>query len=36
MLLKVDALLGKGATDEARKMLAMIPDGPYENPSYTT
>ena len=34
VLLKVDALLGKGATDEARKMLAKIPVGPYENPSY--
>jgi tetratricopeptide (TPR) repeat protein len=34
ILLKVDALLGKGATEEAAKMLAKIPVGPYENPSY--
>ncbi len=34
VLLKVDALLGKGATEEAAKMLARIPAGPYENPSY--
>ena len=34
VLLKVDALLGKGATEEAAKMLTRIPAGPYENPSY--
>jgi tetratricopeptide (TPR) repeat protein len=34
ILLKVDALLGKGAADEANKVLARIPSGPYENPSY--
>jgi Flp pilus assembly protein TadD len=34
ILLKVDALMGKGSTDEAAKVLAMVPDGPYENPSY--
>ena len=34
VLLKVDALLGKGATDDAAKVLARIPAGPYENASY--
>jgi len=34
VLLKVDALLGKGGTDEASKVLAKLPDGPYENPNY--
>jgi Flp pilus assembly protein TadD len=34
VLLKVDALMGKGAMDEAAKTLAMVPSGPYENPSY--
>jgi Flp pilus assembly protein TadD/predicted Zn-dependent protease with MMP-like domain len=34
VLLKVDALLGKGATEEAARVLTRIPDGPYENPSY--
>jgi tetratricopeptide (TPR) repeat protein len=35
VLLKVDALLGKGDTDEARKAMAMLPDGPLDNASYT-
>jgi Flp pilus assembly protein TadD len=34
VLLKVDALLGKGDTEAARRALATIPDGPFENPSY--
>ena len=34
ILLKVDALLGKGLADEAAKMLSRIPAGPYENPAY--
>jgi tetratricopeptide (TPR) repeat protein len=34
VLLKVDALLGKGLTEDAAKMLAKIPAGPYENPTY--
>jgi tetratricopeptide (TPR) repeat protein len=34
VLLKVDALLGKGATEEASRQLARIPPGPYENPTY--
>jgi tetratricopeptide (TPR) repeat protein len=34
ILLKVDALLGKGATEDAAKVLARIPAGPYENPNY--
>jgi tetratricopeptide (TPR) repeat protein len=35
LLLKFDALLGKGEREEARAVLARIPDGPYENPSHT-
>ncbi len=34
VLLKVDALLGKGATEEASRVLSKIPAGPYESPSY--
>ena len=34
MLLKVDALMAKGDADAARKALALIPDGPFESPSY--
>jgi tetratricopeptide (TPR) repeat protein len=34
VLLKVDALMGKGLKEEAAKALAMVPAGPYENPSY--
>jgi tetratricopeptide (TPR) repeat protein len=35
VLLKVDALLGKGDVDDARKAMAMLPDGPFDNASYT-
>jgi tetratricopeptide (TPR) repeat protein len=35
ILLKVDALLGKGELDAAKKAITIVPDGPYENPSYT-
>jgi tetratricopeptide (TPR) repeat protein len=35
LLLKVDALLGKGDVEEARKAMAMLPDGPFDNASYT-
>src|SRR5512141_2227804 len=31
---KVDALMGKGNVEEAAKAMAIIPDGPFENPSY--
>lgn len=31
MLLKVDALLGKGEHDEARKVALAVPEGPFEN-----
>jgi tetratricopeptide (TPR) repeat protein len=34
VLLKVDALMGKGARDEAAKVLATVPSGPYENANY--
>jgi tetratricopeptide (TPR) repeat protein len=34
VLLKADALLGKGQSEEAAKALALIPAGPYDNPSY--
>jgi tetratricopeptide (TPR) repeat protein len=34
VLLKVDALMGKGVREEAAKALSMVPSGPYENPSY--
>jgi len=34
VLLKVDALMGKGQKDDATKALGMVPPGPYENPSY--
>jgi tetratricopeptide (TPR) repeat protein len=34
VLLKVDALLGKGATEEAAKSMTQIPEGPFESPSY--
>lgn len=34
ILLKVDALLGKGSTEEAGRAMALIPDGPFESPSY--
>jgi tetratricopeptide (TPR) repeat protein len=35
VLLKVDAQLGKGDVDDARKAMAMLPDGPFDNASYT-
>jgi tetratricopeptide (TPR) repeat protein len=34
ILLKVDAHLGKGDTEGARRALATMPDGPFENPNY--
>ena len=34
ILLKVDALLGKGASEQAAKLLGTIPAGPYDNPPY--
>jgi tetratricopeptide (TPR) repeat protein len=34
VLLKVDALLGKGDGDSARRALARLPDGPFANPNY--
>ncbi len=34
LLLKFDALMGKGARDEAKKVLDQVPDGPYENPGH--
>jgi len=34
VLLKVDALMGKGKTEEAAKAMAIIPEGPFEHPSY--
>jgi tetratricopeptide (TPR) repeat protein len=35
ILLKVDALLGKGDPAEAKRAMALIPDGPFENSNYT-
>lgn len=35
LLLKFDALLAKGDADEATKVVAKIPPGPYDNPSHT-
>ncbi len=34
VLLKVDALMAKGDFDEAKKAMAMIPDGPFESATY--
>ncbi len=34
LLLKFDALMGKSQRDEARDVLAHIPEGPYENPGH--
>lgn len=34
LLLRVDALLGKGDVEEAKRNMARLPDPPYENPSY--
>ena len=35
VLLKVDALLGKGDVAEATRAMAFLPDGPFEGASYT-
>ena len=35
LLLKIDALLAKGDVAEATRSVARIPEGPWENPSYT-
>jgi len=35
LLLKIDALLAKGDVAEAKRSVARIPEGPWENPSYT-
>jgi len=35
MLLKVDALLGKGEQNEARRAMVMLPDGPFASASTT-
>ncbi len=35
LLLKFDALVGKSDREEAKKVLARVPEGPYENPSHT-
>jgi tetratricopeptide (TPR) repeat protein len=35
ILLKVDALLGKGDREEAKRVMRQLPDEPFENPSYT-
>lgn len=34
LLLRVDALLGKGDTEEAKKCMTRLPEPPFENPSY--
>lgn len=34
LLLKFDALLGKGDTEEAAEVVARIPSGPYDNPAH--
>jgi Flp pilus assembly protein TadD len=34
LLLKFDALLGKGETEEATALVAKIPAGPYDNPNH--
>jgi tetratricopeptide (TPR) repeat protein len=34
LLLRVDALLGKGDSEEAKKSMARLPDPPFENDSY--
>jgi tetratricopeptide (TPR) repeat protein len=34
ILLKVDALMAKGDVEQARKAMAMIPEGPFESPGY--
>ncbi|MDI1479015.1 tetratricopeptide repeat protein [Polyangium sp. y55x31] len=35
LLLKFDALLAKGDTDEAARVVERIPNGPYDNPNHT-
>jgi tetratricopeptide (TPR) repeat protein len=35
LLLKFDALLGKGDHEEARRVVLKIPGGPYDNPNHT-
>lgn len=35
VLLKVDALMGKGESAEAKRAMKMIPEGPFENATYT-
>lgn len=35
LLLKFDALLGKGDLDEAGRVMARVPAGPYDNPNHT-
>src|SRR5262245_6707720 len=35
LLLKFDALLGKGDSEEAAKVVRRIPEGPYDNPNHT-
>src|ERR1700754_4030387 len=35
LLLKFDALLGKGDADEAARVVSKIPKGPYDNPNHT-
>jgi tetratricopeptide (TPR) repeat protein len=34
LLLKFDALLGKGERDAAKKVLDLLPEGPFEGPTY--
>jgi tetratricopeptide (TPR) repeat protein len=34
LLLRVDALLGKGDMEEAKRNMARLPEPPFENPSY--
>lgn len=35
LLLKFDALLGKGDAEEAARIVQKIPEGPYDNPNHT-
>jgi tetratricopeptide (TPR) repeat protein len=35
VLLKVDAYLGKGDVEEAKRSMALIPEGPFDNASYS-
>ncbi len=34
VLLKVDALMAKGDSEEAKKAMKMLPDGPFDGPTY--